>query len=86
MGTKLNYAAQMSVDTEHHVITHIQADLADKKDSQILQVSVLNSGQGFLLGFSLHTCLPTAQTGELCYLEQQGIEATYHHMALIKEV
>jgi len=28
---KLNYAAQMAVDTEHHVITHIQADYADKK-------------------------------------------------------
>ena len=28
---KLNYASQMAVDTEHHVITHIQADYADKK-------------------------------------------------------
>lgn len=28
---KLNYALQMAVDTEHHVITHIQADYADKK-------------------------------------------------------
>lgn len=33
---KLNYLSQVSVDTDHHVITHIQADLADKKDSQCL--------------------------------------------------
>jgi len=38
---KLNYAAQMAVDTGHHVITHIQADYADKKDSQSLQVFTL---------------------------------------------
>ena len=31
---RLNYFAQVSVDTENHVITHIQSDYADKKDSQ----------------------------------------------------
>lgn len=34
---KLNYLSQMAVDTGHHVITHIQSDFADKKDSQCLQ-------------------------------------------------
>jgi hypothetical protein len=33
---KLNFLAQMAVDTSHHVITHIHADFADKKDNQCL--------------------------------------------------
>lgn len=33
---QFNYLAQTSVDTEHHVITHIGAYHADKKDSQCL--------------------------------------------------
>ena len=33
---QLNYTAQISVDTAHHVITHIQTDHADKRDSQCL--------------------------------------------------
>jgi len=33
---QLNYLAQTSVDTSHHVITHIEAYHADKKDSQCL--------------------------------------------------
>jgi transposase len=33
---QLNYLAQTCVDTEHHVITHIEAYHADKKDSQCL--------------------------------------------------
>lgn len=37
---KLNYLAQMSVDSSHHVITHIHADYADKKDNQCLQALV----------------------------------------------
>lgn len=39
---QLNYTAQVSVDRAHHVITQIQADHADKKDSQCLP-SLLNS-------------------------------------------
>ena len=87
---KLNYAAQMSVDTEHHVITHIQADLADKKDSQILQdFSLKLKNRLHAKGFLWHTLL--ADTGyssgeNYAFLEQQGMKATYHHMALIKEV
>ena len=34
---KLNYYAQMAVDTDHQIITQIQADLAHKKDNQYLQ-------------------------------------------------
>lgn len=33
---QLNYLAQTSVDTSHHVITHIEAYHADKKDAQCL--------------------------------------------------
>lgn len=33
---KLNYLSQLAVDTSNHVITHIHADFADKKDSQCL--------------------------------------------------
>lgn len=33
---KLNYLAQMAVDTSHHVISYIGADYADKKDNQCL--------------------------------------------------
>jgi hypothetical protein len=33
---QFNYLAQTSVDTEHHVITHIEAYHADKKDAQCL--------------------------------------------------
>lgn len=34
--SQLNYLAQTSVDTASHVITHIHADYADKRDSQCL--------------------------------------------------
>jgi hypothetical protein len=37
---KLNFLAQMAVDTAHHVITHIHADFADKKDNQCLETIV----------------------------------------------
>lgn len=35
--TRLNYYSQISVDTSHQIITQMQADLADQKDSQCLQ-------------------------------------------------
>ncbi|HJS55395.1 MAG TPA: IS1182 family transposase [Chitinophagaceae bacterium] len=40
---QLNYTAQVSVDTAHHVITQIQTDYADKKDSQYLPSLVNNT-------------------------------------------
>ena len=39
---KLNYHAQMAVDTAHHVITHLEADYADRVDSLSLP-AVVNS-------------------------------------------
>lgn len=39
---QLNYMAQVSVDSSYHVITQIQSDHADKKDSQCLP-SLLNN-------------------------------------------
>lgn len=40
---QLNYLAQVSVDTDHHVITHIQSDYANKKDSQCLPALLENT-------------------------------------------
>ena len=40
---QLNYLAQASVDTAHHVITQAQADHADKKDSQCLPSLLANT-------------------------------------------
>jgi hypothetical protein len=40
---RLNYLAQISVDTANHVITQIQSDFADKKDSQCLPSLVHNT-------------------------------------------
>ena len=40
---QLNYQAQVSVDTAHHVITQIQTDHADKKDSQCLPSLLTNT-------------------------------------------
>jgi len=37
---KLNFLSQMAVDTANHVITHIHADFADKKDNQCLETIV----------------------------------------------
>lgn len=40
---QLNYLAQVSVDTAHHVITQIQSDHASKKDSQCLASLLTNT-------------------------------------------
>lgn len=50
---QLNYLAQISVDTAHHVITQIQSDYADKKDSQCLP-SLLQNTIDNLTQESLH--------------------------------
>lgn len=42
---QLNYSAQTSVDTAHHVITNIMADYSDKKDSQSLAAIVKQTQQ-----------------------------------------
>jgi len=53
---KLNYSCQMGVDTAKHVITHIGADFADKKDNQSLQQVTRQLqqrlwGQGLLVSY-----------------------------------
>jgi len=40
---QLNYTAQVSVDTAHHVITQIQTDYADKRDAQCLPSLLANT-------------------------------------------
>ena len=40
---QLNYLSQVSVDTNYHVITNIEAHLADKKDSQCLPQVIENT-------------------------------------------
>lgn len=40
---QLNYLAQVSVDTAHHVITQIQSDYANKRDSQCLPSLLKNT-------------------------------------------
>jgi transposase len=42
---QLNYLGQLSVDTAHHVITCIQVDSANKKDSQCLPALLQNTKQ-----------------------------------------
>jgi len=49
---QLNYLAQVSVDTVHHVVTQIQSDYANKKDSQclpsLLKNTIANLQEGHL--------------------------------------
>ena len=40
---QLNYLAQVAVDTAHYVITQIQSDYANKKDSQCLSALLKNT-------------------------------------------
>jgi transposase len=44
---QFNYLGQTSVDTAHHVITHIHADYADKKDSQCLAKVITGLKENF---------------------------------------
>lgn len=76
---KLNYLSQMAVDSSHHVITHIHADFADKKDSQCLQpmtISLKNRLES--LGLSWENI--AADTGycsgeNYAFLEQLGVKS-----------
>jgi transposase len=76
---KLCYLTQLCVDTAHHTITHVQADLADKKDNQCLPTLL----QGLIqtlhsLHLSCNTILADAgySSGEnYALLEQAGITA-----------
>jgi len=74
---KLNYLSQLGVDTSNHVITHISADYADKKDNQCLQ-SIIDKLKWRLQIRGLHWESLLADAGyssgeNYAYLEQKGI-------------
>ncbi|NQU88281.1 MAG: IS1182 family transposase, partial [Mariniphaga sp.] len=74
---KLNYLSQLGVDTAHHVITHIQADFADKKDNQCFKPMVRQMKRRLLKHGLLWHNLP-ADTGyssgeNYAFLEQQNL-------------
>ncbi len=74
---KFNYLSQLAVDTANHVITHIGADFADKKDNQCLE-SIVEDLQCRLHNLGLiWTNLPADagySSGEIyAFLEKQGI-------------
>jgi len=76
---KLCYLSQLAVDTAHHTITHVQADLADKKDNQCLPTLIHALTERLQ---SLHLACNTilADTGyssgeNYALLEQEGITA-----------
>lgn len=76
---KLNYHAQMAVDTEHHVITHIGADYADKVDSKSLPelVSTLQTRlhKQHLLWRSLLADAGYSSGSNYALLEEMGLES-----------
>lgn len=73
----MNYTAQTVVDTSHHVITNIQADYSDKRDSQSLAAVVEQTKENLKPhGIEIEELL--ADTGyssgtALAYLEEQKI-------------
>ena len=74
---KFTYLSQLAVDTASHVITHIGADFADKKDSQCLK-SIVDKLESRLhnLGFLWTNILADAgySSGEVyAFLEDKGI-------------
>ena len=76
---KLNYLSQLSVDTEHHVITDIRAYHADGKDNQQLP-DIVKRVQGRLWkeGLVLENCV--ADTGyssgeNYAFLEERGLKS-----------
>ena len=76
---KLNYLSQLGVDTAHHVITHISADFADKKDNQSLQAVVdklkfrLNSNSLFWQNLLADAGYSSGEN--YAFLEEKGIKA-----------
>jgi transposase len=75
----LVYLSNLSVDTANHVITNIQADFADKKDSRYLQ-SIIENTSKRLDRFGFHIENVLADTGfssgeNYQKLEESGIHA-----------
>jgi len=76
---KLNYLSQLGVDTLNHVITHIHADFADKKDNQCLQY-MTEKLRWRLKSMGIDWKYLAADTGyssgeNYAYLEKTGIES-----------
>jgi hypothetical protein len=74
---QMNYSAQTVVDTSHHVITNIQADYSDKRDSQSL-AAVMEQTKENLSAYGLEVEEILADTGyssgtALAYLEEQNL-------------
>ncbi len=87
--TRLNYLGQVSVDTAHHVITHIQAFHADKGDAQCLPEVVKNAMKNLAVG-ALEVKEILADTGYssevvLSTLAKENIEAFIPNGAGYKE-
>ncbi len=72
---QFNYLGQTSVDTAHHVITHIHADYADKKDSQCLS-KVIEGLHETLTSEGLHVEQILADTG---YSSGEALKALEKH-------
>lgn len=75
----MNYTAQTVVDTSHHVITNIQADYSDKRDSQSV-AAVVEQTKKNLQPHGLEIEELLADTGyssgtALAYLKEQNITA-----------
>lgn len=76
-GTTLGYLTNVAVDTAHHVITHIQPDFADKRDSECLQ-SIVKEVKQRLAAHELMPINILADTNysngpNYAWLEQQGL-------------
>jgi transposase len=74
---KFNYLSQLAVDSSSHVITHITADYADKKDSQCVE-SIVNDLESRLHSLGLMWTNALADTGyssgeNYALLERKGI-------------
>jgi hypothetical protein len=87
---QLNYSAQTVVDTTHHVITAIQADFSDKRDSQSL-ATIIEQTKENLSENGIHIDEVLADTAyssgtALKYLEEQNIKGYIPNFGLYKPV
>lgn len=85
---QLNYSAQTVVDTAHHVITNIQADYSDKRDSQSLKQVITQTKKNLKeSGLQIEEVL--ADTGyssgtALQYLEEQNLTGYIPNFGMYK--
>jgi len=85
---QLNYTAQVAVDTSHHVITGIQGDYSDKRDSQSLEQLTEQTKEN-LLENELYIEELLADSGyssgtALAYLEQQQLTGYIPNFGMYK--